>query len=113
MQINSLSNQFGACAQINVDDIKNIAEQGYKSIINFRPDLEGGADQPLNADLEAQARMLGLSYFYLPVIPNQIQASQVQECAELLKLAPQPILGFCRTGNRVTNIYHSAVAMVA
>jgi uncharacterized protein (TIGR01244 family) len=108
MQINPVSSQFSTTAQISLEDIEQIAQQGYKTIVNFRPDNEGGETQPKSADLEAKAKSLGLSYVYIPVIPNQIQPEQVNKLAAILGSEPAPILGFCRTGNRANNVYQQA-----
>ncbi len=110
MQINKITEQFGACAQISADDMEAIAQQGYKTIVNFRPDLEGGDTQPTSASLEAKAKQLGLGYVYIPVVPNQIKPEQVVAFAEVLNQQAKPMLGFCRTGNRATNMFQQASA---
>lgn len=108
MQINPVSAQFSTTAQITVEDIESIAQQGFKTIVNFRPDNEGGETQPKSADLAAKAKSLGLAYAYIPVIPNQIQPEQVSELAKIIATEATPILGFCRTGNRANNVYQQA-----
>lgn len=34
--------EFTVCGQINLNDVAAFAQQGYRSIINNRPDGEGG-----------------------------------------------------------------------
>ena len=58
LQIACHTDQFGTLGQITPDDVAQIARQGYKSIINNRPDGEGGPDQPKNADIQAEAERL-------------------------------------------------------
>ena len=43
------------------------AQNGFKSVINNRPDFEGGPSQPTSAQIEAAAKAAGLSYAFLPV----------------------------------------------
>jgi uncharacterized protein len=105
LQIACHTDQFGTLGQITPEDVYEIARQGYKSIINNRPDGEGGVSQPLSSDIEAAAKALGLHYAYLPVVSGQITLEQAQEMARLLKTLPGPILAFCRSGARSTNIY--------
>jgi uncharacterized protein len=105
LQIACHTDQFGTLGQISPEDVAQIARQGYKSIINNRPDGEGGPDQPLNAEIEAVAKSLGLQYAYLPVISGQITLEQAQEMSRLLETMPGPILAFCRSGARSTNLY--------
>lgn len=109
MDIKPVSPQFSTCAQITTADLEHIAEQGYKTVINFRPDGEGGATQPASEQLAGQAALLGLAYVYLPVVPNQIQPAQVASLQSALGQHPGPFLGFCRTGNRANAIYQQAL----
>ena len=62
------NNQFGTLGQIDPSHLAEIAKQGYKSVINNRPDGEGGPDQPTNASIQAEAEKLGLNYVYLSLI---------------------------------------------
>ncbi len=105
LQIACHTDQFGTLGQITADDVAEIARQGYKSIINNRPDGEAGPQQPLNAEIEMAAKALGLNYAYLPVVSGQITLEQAQEMARLLEDMPGPILAFCRSGARSTNLY--------
>ena len=59
----------------------------------------------LNAEIEMAAKALGLNYAYLPVVSGQITLEQAQEMARLLETMPGPILAFCRSGARSTNLY--------
>jgi uncharacterized protein (TIGR01244 family) len=103
------NDQFGTLGQIDPSHLAEIAKQGYKSVINNRPDFEGGPDQPTNAAIQAQAESLGLHYAYLPVVPGAFTHEQVLEMARLLKTMPGPILAFCRSGARSTNLYQMAL----
>ena len=103
------NDQFGTLGQIDSSHLAEIAQQGYKSVINNRPDGEGGPNQPSNASIQAEAEKLGLHYVYLPVVPGAFTPAQVQEMARLLKTMPGPILAFCRSGARSTNLYQLAL----
>ena len=105
LQIACHTEQFGTLGQITADEVAQIASQGYRSIINNRPDGEGGDSQPLNAEIEAASKAAGLNYVYLPVVSGQITLEQVQEMVRLLETLPGPILAFCRSGARSTNLY--------
>lgn len=109
LPISCHNDQFGTLGQIDPSHLVEIAKQGYKSVINNRPDFEGGPDQPTNAAIQAQAESLGLHYAYLPVVPGAFTHEQVLEMARLLKTMPGPILAFCRSGARSTNLYQMAL----
>ena len=105
LPISCHNDQFGTLGQIEPAHIAEIAKQGYKSVINNRPDGEGGPSQPVNAEIEVAAKALGLQYAYLPVVSGQITAEQAKQMAHLLDTMPGPILAFCRSGARSTNLY--------
>jgi uncharacterized protein (TIGR01244 family) len=84
------------------------AQQGFRSVINNRPDFEGGPDQPTSAAVEAAARAAGLQYAHLPVAPAVQTPEQIAEFAALLAALPKPILAFCRTGTRSGKLYRAA-----
>lgn len=109
LPISCHSAQFGTLGQIDPSHLAAIAEQGYKSVINNRPDYEAGPEQPTNADIAAEAEKLGLQYAFLPVVPGSVTPEQVVEMARLLKTMPGPILAFCRSGARSTNLYQMAL----
>ena len=86
------------------------AQAGFKSVINNRPDFEGGPDQPTSAAMEAAARAAGLAYAYLPVQPAMQSPEQIAAFARLLSELPRPVLAFCRSGARSGKLYHAATA---
>ena len=108
IQITKVSDDFSTAPQINVDDIAEIFSLGFKTIINNRPDNEGGAEQPTSVQLKKVAEQLGLKYVHIPVIPNNIQPNQIDAFSAVYNLAAKPVLGFCRTGNRAGSIFKLA-----
>lgn len=110
IQISPQTQDFSTTAQINIEDLPEIAALGFKTIINNRPDNEGGDTQPKSGDIEAAAKKLGLAYVHIPVVPNNIQPDQVATYAKAYAAAAKPVLGFCRTGNRAANICNLALA---
>jgi uncharacterized protein (TIGR01244 family) len=52
-----------------------------------------------------------LHYAYLPVVPGAMTPAEVQEMNRLLKTMPGPILAFCRSGARSTNLYQLALQL--
>ncbi|OTG83161.1 oxidoreductase [Acinetobacter sp. ANC 4558] len=106
-----MSDHVGFAGQIGPEHIGQVVEKGFKSIINNRPDLEGGPTQPTSAALEVAARDAGLDYVYQPVIPGQISELDIREFANNFNELPKPILMFCRTGNRSNNLYQLAKQM--
>ncbi|WP_321961081.1 TIGR01244 family sulfur transferase [Paraburkholderia sp. J7] len=108
MQITQHDARFASADQITPDDLAAIHAAGYRSIICNRPDGEGGEAQPTSQALRTAAAQLGLQFAYLPVKPGQITADAAAQFAQLLVDLPGPVLAYCRSGNRATNLYRLA-----
>ena len=106
-----MSENVGFAGQIGPEHIAQVVEKGFKSIINNRPDLEGGAEQPTSLQIEDAARAVGLDYVHQPVVAGQISEVDVRAFANHFNELPKPILMFCRSGNRSNNLYQLAKQM--
>lgn len=100
-----------AAPQLTPEAMAAVAEAGFKAVMNNRPDLEGGPDQPRSADVEAAAVAAGLAYAHLPVQGGYQSPEEIAQCAALLKTLPRPLLMFCRSGARSTRLYTQAVSL--
>lgn len=106
-----MSEIVGFAGQIFPEQVTQVVEKGFKSIINNRPDLEGGAEQPTSQQIEEAARGAGLNYVYQPVVAGQITEVDVRTFANHFNELPKPVLMFCRTGNRSNNLFQLAKQM--
>jgi uncharacterized protein (TIGR01244 family) len=97
-----LSDNFAVAPQLAPEDMAALAAAGFKSVINNRPDFEGGADQPAADTIGEAARA--------PVNGANLQAGDVATFAQQLETLPGPILAFCRSGARSTRLYQLALA---
>ena len=110
--ITRISNDFSTAPQLQPTQLAELAAGGFKSVINNRPDGEGGAAQPTSAAIESATTSSGLEYAYLPVVLGKITADEAEAFARLLERLPKPILAFCRTGTRAATLYKMANAEV-
>ena len=99
---------FSSSPQIDVDDLAEIKAAGFKTVICNRPDGEDGAAHADHALLESTARALGLEFFYLPVVPGQINDSHVSQFKTAIETLPGPVLGYCKLGMRAKTLYQRA-----
>jgi uncharacterized protein (TIGR01244 family) len=97
--------------QLGPDAMALAAQAGFKSVVNNRPDFEGGPSQPTNADIEAAARAAGLEYVYLPVQGGYQSPEEIERMAHLLQTLPRPLLAFCRSGARSTRLVMQAAQL--
>ncbi len=96
--------------QLTPEAMAEAARMGFRSVVNNRPDFEHGPDQPTSASIEAAARAAGLEYRFLPVAGGAQTPEQVEAFARLLDELPRPLLAFCRSGARSTNLFMQAQA---
>ena len=108
IQVQQLSPDVCVAPQLGPETMAALADAGFKSVINNRPDFEGGPDQPTSAAIEAAARAAGLAYVHLPVAPGVQTPEEIARFAELLAELPRPILAFCRTGTRSGKLFRAA-----
>ena len=105
VNVQQLSPELCVAGQLGPEAMAWAAAQGFRSVINNRPDFEAGPDQPTNAAVEAAARAAGLAYAYLPVAPMFQSPEQIARMAELVAKLPKPILAYCRSGARSVRLY--------
>jgi uncharacterized protein (TIGR01244 family) len=99
VQTRQLTDQLSVAPQINLADISAIAAQGFRSIVNNRPDHEEPG-QPTNAELAAAAQQAGLDWRYIPVVSGSFSDDKVRGFSDALSQLPGPVLAFCRSGTR-------------
>jgi uncharacterized protein (TIGR01244 family) len=104
-QITPHSPLFATSPQIETSDLATIAAQGFKTIICNRPDGEGGPEQPSSSAIKAQAEKLGMSFHHLPFSSGQLTEELVKEFAKIVEASPGPVLAYCRSGARSTQIW--------
>jgi len=103
-----LSATFSVSPQLAPKDMVTVAQAGYRSVLINRPDGEGGADQPLSADVMQAARQAGLAVAYQPVVSGAMTDADVLRFTQLLTQLPAPVLAYCRSGTRCTHLYQAS-----
>lgn len=104
MDIRAINDEYSVSGQIAVEDLDEIKALGFKSIVCHRPDHEA-PDQPEFATIAARAKELGIDMAHVPVGPMGVTAEAVRGMVDALDELPRPMLGYCRSGARSTNIY--------
>lgn len=111
-QVMPVSPDVCVAPQLDPSAMAWAAQKGFKSVINNRPDFEGGPGQPTSASIEAAARAAGLEYAFLPVNGAFQTPEEIARFGELLRTMPRPILAFCRSGARSGKLYQAAAAQL-
>lgn len=104
MKLAILTPNLTALPQPSVNDVGELADRGYRSIISNRPDGEA-PDQPKWNDVKAAALAQGMETVHIPVVAGQIGEADVRAFREALERLPKPIAAYCRTGTRSTILW--------
>ncbi|MDZ7645029.1 MAG: TIGR01244 family sulfur transferase [Woeseiaceae bacterium] len=109
MDIRPLSADYAVSPQLGVDDIVRAKDDGFRVIINNRPDGEEPG-QPAAADLATAARDCGLDWHDVPIGPAGITAESLATFRDALAASDGPALAFCKSGMRSAAIWAFALA---
>jgi uncharacterized protein (TIGR01244 family) len=99
-----LSEDIAAGGQPDAATIQQLAEQGFKSIINLRSPDEAGT----LSDEQQQAQDAGLEYVNVPLSPTQPNDTLTSKVLSELQTLPTPVFMHCGAGAR-----GSALALIA
>lgn len=108
LPIRPLADDVFVAPQLDPAALAEAARAGFRSVINNRPDFEGGPNQPTDAELARAAQAAGLEYRFLPVDSAYQTPEDIAAFAALLSALPRPLLVFCRSGARSTRLFVSA-----
>ncbi len=104
MKLSKITPFLSVSEQLTEQDLGIAAAQGFKAIINNRPDGEA-EDQPRSEALAAAAERLGLAYRHIPVVSGKVTDADADAFAQALGEVRGPVLAFCRTGTRSTTLW--------
>ncbi|WP_018185382.1 TIGR01244 family sulfur transferase [Kaistia granuli] len=99
-----INDDFFVAGQIALQDFATLADQGFKAVINNRPDGEE-ASQPSSDEEAAAAAAAGLRYAHVPVTGPSITEQDVRAVQAVLAEAGGPVLAHCRSGTRSLTLY--------
>ena len=109
MDIRKIDERISVSPQIDPVDVTELAAQGFMAVINNRPDHEE-TSQPEGEPIGVAAATLGLAYTAIPVTGAGFAHPQIDAMRAALDAADGPVLAFCRSGTRSTNLWALAEA---
>ena len=95
--------------QASPEDMVLVAQKGFASVMNNRPDFEHDADQPTAQSVADAAHAAGMDFYDLPFSASRVTPELLVQFAQVVGQAKKPILLYCRSGARSTAIYRMAV----
>jgi uncharacterized protein (TIGR01244 family) len=103
LNIRKIDDRSSISGQIRNEDVKAIAEAGFKAIVCSRPDNEQSG-QPAFADIAREAKAHGLASAHIPV-SGFLTQGQAMRFAEVMDAAKGPVLVYCLSGARAASLY--------
>ena len=104
MDFKKISENYAAKGQVFPQDMGEIADLGFKTIINNRPDGEE-MGQPADAELKAAAEAEGLSFVFIPMTLPILSPELVTQHHAAIEASDGPVFAFCRSGTRSTILW--------
>jgi uncharacterized protein (TIGR01244 family) len=91
-----------AAGQPTGEQLQVLAEEGYKTVIDLRPDTE-----PRGYDEAGAAKQNGLAYVNIPVTGATLDRAAIDRFVAELDKAQRPVVIHCATSNRVGALYYA------
>jgi uncharacterized protein (TIGR01244 family) len=104
MDVRQITEDYSVSQQITPDEVAAIKAAGFKTVICNRPDDEQPG-QPSHDAIKAAVEAAGLTFRYIPVVSGQMTMENVEDQAAALGEVDGPVLAYCRSGTRCTNLY--------
>ncbi len=99
MKTVSVSESFAVSPQIRLEDMRELADAGYRTVICNRPDGEE-PNQLDVASMRDAAQATGLDFHHIPVSGGEFPLVAIKAFAKIRGEADGKVLAFCRTGTR-------------
>ncbi|MGC6327943.1 protein tyrosine phosphatase family protein [Rhizorhabdus sp. FW153] len=99
-----IDDSISVAPQISVEDVEAAAAQGFRMVINNRPEQEEPG-QPSGEEIREAARAAGLAYVAIPITHGGFSLNQVEAMRDALAQAGGPVLAYCRSGTRSTFVW--------
>jgi uncharacterized protein (TIGR01244 family) len=91
-----------AAGQPTGEQLQILAEDGYKTVIDLRPDTE-----PRGYDEVGAAKQNGLTYVSIPVTGATLDRAAIDRFVTELDKAQRPVIIHCATSSRVGALYYA------
>lgn len=108
LPLRALTDTVAVAPQLGPEHMAAVAAAGFKSVVCNRPDFEHGPDQPTHAQVQAAAEAAGLQFRFLPVAGGWQSDEEIVAFGALLDELPKPMLAYCRSGARSTQLFLQA-----
>ncbi|AYM83293.1 MULTISPECIES: bifunctional sulfur transferase/dioxygenase Blh [Agrobacterium] len=99
-----INERLTVAGQPMIADFQSLSAQGYKSIINARPDGEEPG-QPGNVQEKSAASAAGMEYGFIPVSGPAITEADIRAFQQKMAEADGPVFAHCKGGTRALTLH--------
>jgi uncharacterized protein (TIGR01244 family) len=99
-EFSHLAPNVAVCGQLKPDDLADVAKQGFRAIVNNRPEGEAWIGQPREASLDEAATAAGIASHHITFTMPTLTTEHVRRLNAVLESADGPVLVFCASGFR-------------
>ena len=104
MNIAHIDGNYYVSPQLSPDQMEEIANLGFVSIICNRPDFEV-PDSIGSSVIGELANNLGIEFYVLELTPEAMTAENAEKQRSLFQKAKGPVLAYCTSGTRCSLIW--------
>ena len=104
MIFKTLTPTLSVASQLTEADVVQAAHDGFRAIINNRPDGEDPSQLPAQ-NIARSAAQYGMDYAFVPAVSGKIGPEDIAGMAKAIAELKAPVLAFCRTGTRSTMLW--------
>src|SRR5690625_7759484 len=107
MEFYPLSDELAVAGQLRAQDMAQVAQAGFKSVVINRPDQEEGPWQPSSKEVREAAQAAGRQAAYQPGGSGHLTLQDAESLLALRNTLPKPTSAYCRRGGRCTSLLHA------
>lgn len=104
MSATRISDRLTVAGQPDPETFRQLAAEGYKTVVNARPDAEEPGQPGNKAEAQA-AKEAGLAYAFVPVTGPGITDADVQAFRKAMQDSDGPVFAHCKGGVRALALY--------
>ena len=98
--IKKVSDDLSSAGQVTPEELQQVAQEGFKSVLNLRSPDEAG----FLSDEQQQAQVAGLEYANVPLKPTEANQQLTEQVIQEIANLPKPVLIHCAAGARASGI---------
>lgn len=91
--------ELAVTVQPSREEVKQLAQQGFRTLINNRPGGEELGQLPPDEE-KAEAEGQGLTYVHIPITMSSVTRGDVDAFYRAVQESPKPVVAHCKSGTR-------------